>query len=56
MQTANGPEPAQAAELNQAKSRLLCMTFFPELKRDNPNHPEDSYLTPSFSLSCITDD
>jgi len=30
--------------------------FFLELKRDDPDHLENDYLTPSFNFSCISDE
>jgi len=45
----------QVAETNEDKSRLLCTTFFPDIKSEDVSQVDDSYLMPKFAFTPITD-
>src|SRR5882724_10152602 len=46
----------QVAETNEDKSRLLCTTFFPDIEREDMSQADNSYPTPKFAFTPITDD
>ena len=46
----------QVAETNEDKSRLLCTTFFPDIEREDVSQADESYPTPKFTFTPITDD
>jgi len=46
----------QVPEMNEDKSRLLCTTFFPDIEREDMSQADESYPTPKFTFTPITDD
>jgi len=46
----------QVVEMNEDKSRLLRTTFFPDIEREDTSQADESYPTPKFTFTPITDD
>ena len=44
------------AEMNEDKSKMLCATYFLELKREDDSHTDAVYLAPKFKFCQITDE
>jgi len=45
----------QIVEMNEDKSRLLHTTFFPDIEREDTSQADESYPTPKFAFTPITD-
>jgi len=44
------------AKTNEDKSKLLCATFFPELKREDDCYADNAYPAPRFKFHQISDE
>src|SRR5882724_261459 len=50
-----GDTSMQAAEMNEEKSCLFKMTFFPGIPTPGPTQPVNSYPAPKFTFSLVND-